>query len=162
MRQSQQQGQNNDISDFTPLLYEHGIERVNVYPVSSLTDFLSKAPVFIHTLDKKEQVDIINSYPSIGECTKNLSAASAAEQGMSGAKDEQEEAEISAMLERLNEEYGQKFGHQFVTFVNGRSRKVIIPELRTRLACSNDEELRRCLDQVVLIVQSRCKKLLQL
>ncbi|MCA1571533.1 MAG: 2-oxo-4-hydroxy-4-carboxy-5-ureidoimidazoline decarboxylase, partial [Chloroflexi bacterium] len=59
----------------------------------------------------------------------------------------------------LNEAYESRFGFRFVVFVAGRPRADIIPLLERALHADRDEELRRGLDDVVLIAADRMEAL---
>ena len=65
------------------------------------------------------------------------------------------EAWIGEELTALNEAYESLFGFRFVVFVAGRPRADIIPLIERALHADRDEELRRGLDDVVLIASDR-------
>ena len=73
---------------------------------------------------------ILGSHPRLG-ATKVESAQSQAEQAqLQGSSSEE-----SQQLHRLNEEYESRFpGLRYVVFVNGRSRPVIMDDMRRRIA----------------------------
>ena len=51
--------------------------------------------------------------------------------------------------------------NQFITFVNGRSKKDILPELKSRLSSGTTEtEMTTGLEAMVLIAKDRLKKLI--
>lgn len=71
-----------------------------------------------------------------------------------------EAQEIANKLELLNKQYELKYGHRYVVFVNGRSRKELIPEFEVRLNRTGGEEaaaeeLSKCLDDIVAIAKMR-------
>src|SRR5256885_1860242 len=71
-----------------------------------------------------------------------------------------EDEVIDTILQELNNKYEEKFGFRFVIFVNGRSRKEIIPILQDKLGNGNkDEELERGLLDMMNIATDRLKKL---
>lgn len=75
---------------------------------------------------------ILGSHPRLG-AKKVESAQSQAEQAqLQGSADESEQ------LRALNEEYESKYpGLRYVVFVNGRSRPVIMADMRSRIAHGN-------------------------
>jgi 2-oxo-4-hydroxy-4-carboxy--5-ureidoimidazoline (OHCU) decarboxylase len=76
--------------------------------------------------------DILGSHPRLG-AKKVDSAQSQAEQAqLQGGEDEAEQ------LKQLNEEYERAFpGLRYVTFVQGRSRTVIMEDMKRRVSGSN-------------------------
>ncbi|GAA6035194.1 hypothetical protein JCM8097_006413 [Rhodosporidiobolus ruineniae] len=83
--------------------------------------------------DVQDQADFLAAHPRIGE-TKNLSKASEGEQApQAGAN--ATPGVVLKRLQNLNSLYEQAFpGLRFITFVNGRSRAEIIPELESLLS----------------------------
>lgn len=79
---------------------------------------------------------ILGSHPRLGE-KKVDSAQSRAEQAhlnASSPSDSKEKEEEAAKLKVLNEEYEAKFpGLRYVVFVNGRSRPVVMQNMRERI-----------------------------
>jgi 2-oxo-4-hydroxy-4-carboxy--5-ureidoimidazoline (OHCU) decarboxylase len=105
-----------------------------------------------------EQVELLNAHPRIGADPATVSAQSLAEQGY----DEEsgpDRSWVADELAALNEAYEGHFGFRFVVFVAGRPRADIIPILERALRADRDEELRRGLDDVVLIAHDRWEKL---
>lgn len=77
--------------------------------------------------------EILGSHPRLG-AKKVESAQSQAEQ----ARLQQGTSEEADQLRLLNEEYERKFpGLRYVVFVNGRSRSLIIEDMRQRIAESD-------------------------
>jgi len=75
-----------------------------------------------------QQASFIGGHPRIGE-VKGLSALSASEQAAHATP-----PEILARLSELNEEYERRYpGLRYITFVNGRSRKMIMEEMEEKL-----------------------------
>lgn len=72
---------------------------------------------------------IISAHPRLGPSKDKLSSHSSAEQkSLSGS------AEEAAKLAQLNEQYEQTFpGLRYVVFVNGRSREVIMENMKSRI-----------------------------
>ena len=101
----------------------------------------------------EEQVALLNSHPRIGADPAGMSNLSSAEQGSDRAAGEP--AWVGEELLALNDAYEGRFGFRFVIFVAGRPRADIIPILEHALHADRDEELRRGLDDVVLIAHQR-------
>ncbi|KAI2615238.1 Oxo-4-hydroxy-4-carboxy-5-ureidoimidazoline decarboxylase [Hypoxylon sp. NC1633] len=104
---------------------------------------------------------ILGSHPRLGE-KKVDSAQSRAEQahlnasGGSGNKEEE-----TAKLKALNEEYEARFpGLRYVVFVNGRSRPVVMQNMRERIDRGDIRaEEREAIQAMVDIALDRAKKL---
>lgn len=78
---------------------------------------------------RKPLLSILGSHPRLGE-KKVDSAQSAAEQAQLRAGAESEAAKLAA----LNVEYEAKFpGLRYVVFVNGRSRDIVMEDMRRRI-----------------------------
>ncbi|KAL4785587.1 Oxo-4-hydroxy-4-carboxy-5-ureidoimidazoline decarboxylase [Aspergillus varians] len=101
--------------------------------------------------DRDILVGILGSHPRLGQpktaAAEHLSELSKKEQANlnTGAVEEAEK------LRLLNAEYEEKFpGLRFVTFVNGRSRDVIMEEMRARIDRGNAER------EVEEVIQAMC------
>lgn len=105
-------------------------------------------------MPEAEQVALLDSHPRIGADPAGMSSLSTAEQGYDRAAVD-DEAWVGEELAALNEAYEGRFGFRFVIFVAGRPRADIIPILERALHADRDEELRRGLDDVVLIAHER-------
>jgi len=105
-------------------------------------------------MPEDEQIELLNAHPRIGADPAAVSDLSRREQGYDepAAGDD---AWIGEELTALNEAYESRFGFHFVVFVAGRPRADIIPLLERALRADRDEELRRGLDDVVLIAAER-------
>ncbi|KAL5343064.1 Oxo-4-hydroxy-4-carboxy-5-ureidoimidazoline decarboxylase [Aspergillus crustosus] len=102
--------------------------------------------------DRDILVGILGSHPRLGQpkttaATEHLSELSKKEQeNLNTGAEEQAEK-----LRTLNAEYEEKFpGLRFVTFVNGRSRDVIMEEMRERMDRGDAER------EVEEIIQAMC------
>ena len=81
------------------------------------------------------QASFIGGHPRIGE-VKGLSALSASEQAAHATP-----PEILARLLELNEEYERRYpGLRYITFVDGRSRKMIMEEMEEKLGIGDEWE----------------------
>ncbi|HZP97495.1 MAG TPA: 2-oxo-4-hydroxy-4-carboxy-5-ureidoimidazoline decarboxylase [Candidatus Limnocylindria bacterium] len=110
---------------------------------------MRKARAIVRDLDERERIAILDAHPRIGAAPGTLSALSRVEQG--DAADERTLRELAA----LNDEYERRFGFRFVVFVNGRSKREIVPVLRARLRRSRDEELAAGIDEFFGIARDR-------
>ena len=121
-----------------------------VEKLAALEDPLGSAQTVVAELTDEEKLAALNAHPAIG--AKNLSARSSAEQG------DDEDPETLAELERLNNEYEQRFGFRFVVFVNRRPKSEIVPILRERLERSREEELDTAVKELVAIAEDRWRR----
>jgi len=101
-----------------------------------------------------EQIELLDAHPRIGADPSIVSDLSRHEQGYEG-DGAADESWVGDELRALNEAYELRFGFRFVVFVAGRPRADIIPLLERALHADRDEELRRGLDDVVLIATDR-------
>ncbi|KAJ5690212.1 hypothetical protein N7462_004604 [Penicillium macrosclerotiorum] len=111
-------------------------------------------------IDEKVLFGILGSHPRLGRAPANpehLSELSKKEQEQlnTGAEEQAEK------LRALNAEYEAKFpGLRFVTFVNGRSRDVIMVEMRQRIDRGNAErEITETIQAMCDIAKDRARKL---
>jgi 2-oxo-4-hydroxy-4-carboxy--5-ureidoimidazoline (OHCU) decarboxylase len=89
----------------------------------------------VGTWDDLERAAFIAGHPRIGE-VKGLSELSAAEQASKVTP-----PEVLARLEYLNSQYEKAFpGLRYITYVRGRSRAEIIPEMEAVLELDTGEE----------------------
>jgi 2-oxo-4-hydroxy-4-carboxy-5-ureidoimidazoline decarboxylase len=109
-------------------------------------------------MPEPEQVDLLNAHPRIGADPATVSPMSRAEQGYDRPP-EDNEVWVANELAALNDAYEGLFGFRFVVFVAGRPRADIIPILEHALRADRDEELRRGLDDVVLIARDRWERM---
>ncbi|KAB8234871.1 hypothetical protein ETB97_006367 [Aspergillus alliaceus] len=113
--------------------------------------------------DKAVLVGILGSHPRLGRAkvaqSEHLSELSRKEQAQltTGAEEQAER------LRLLNVEYEEKFpGLRFVTFVNGRSRDVIMREMRERIERGDAErEIEETIQAMCDIAKDRARKLEQ-
>ncbi|GAA5897566.1 hypothetical protein JCM8208_003306 [Rhodotorula glutinis] len=102
---------------------------------ASYTALVDLAADIVAQWDVDDQAAFLAAHPRIGE-TKNLSTASQGEQapkqGQQGTP-----GEVLKRLQVLNSLYEDAFpGLRFITFVNGRSRAEIVPEIESLLSLS--------------------------
>lgn len=109
--------------------------------------------------DRSVLFGILGSHPRLGRAPANpehLSELSKKEQAQlnTGAEEQTEK------LRALNAEYEAKFpGLRFVTFVNGRSREVIMVEMRQRIDRGDMErEIGETIQVIFFLVDKVCSK----
>ena len=122
-------------------------------PFESEEDLFDTARATARAMPEAEQVELLDAHPRIGADANRVSELSRREQGHGDPAGE--EAWIGEELAALNEAYEARFGFRFVVFVAGRPRADMIPLLERALHADRDEELRRGLDDVVLIAGDR-------
>jgi 2-oxo-4-hydroxy-4-carboxy--5-ureidoimidazoline (OHCU) decarboxylase len=94
----------------------------------SYNDAIDRVMEVISSWSNDRKADFISGHPRIGE-VNNLSALSAAEQAAKATP-----APVLARLAHLNQCYEKRYpGLRFITFVAGRSRADIVPEMEMRL-----------------------------
>ena len=113
---------------------------------------LEAADAVVGELSDEELKEALDAHPAIGARRERLSERSAAEQG-----DDADPATV-AELERLNDEYEQRFGFRFVTFVNRRPKAQVLEELQERIERPREEELRRAARELVAIARDRWQR----
>ena len=91
-------------------------------------------------LPEADQVAALATHPRIGEPSEEQRGA---------------EPEVLAELARLNDAYEQRFGFEFVVFVNGRTRAQLLPSLRERLERERADELEAGLRELCAIARAR-------
>lgn len=129
--------------------------------IESYEDLIERARRAVAEMSPADRLLVINAHPRIGARPSDaeVSALSRAEQGMDREEASSELEAVYARLGELNAEYERRFGFRFVVFVNGRSKKELIPVLERRLGRARDEELAEGLEAMMLIASDRLKKL---
>jgi 2-oxo-4-hydroxy-4-carboxy--5-ureidoimidazoline (OHCU) decarboxylase len=127
-------------------------------PVGDEHDLFDAARAVARQLPEEEQVELLDAHPRIGADPASVSDLSRREQGHDEAAPN-DQAWVDEELAALNDAYESHFGFRFVVFVAGRPRADIIPLLERALHADRDEELRRGLDDVVLIAAERFDRL---
>jgi 2-oxo-4-hydroxy-4-carboxy-5-ureidoimidazoline decarboxylase len=122
-------------------------------PFESEDELFDVARATAREMPEDEQIELLNSHPRLGADPAALSDVSRREQG--DDPQDGDRAWVGEELTALNEAYESLFGFRFVVFVAGRPRADLIPLLERALHASRDEELRRGLDDVVLIASDR-------
>ncbi|MGI8998606.1 MAG: 2-oxo-4-hydroxy-4-carboxy-5-ureidoimidazoline decarboxylase [Candidatus Limnocylindria bacterium] len=124
-------------------------------PFESEEDLFDTAREIAREMPEAEQIELLDAHPRIGADPAAVSDLSRGEQG----DKETSNGWVGDELTALNEAYESHFGFRFVVFVAGRPRVDIIPILERALHAERDEELRRGLDDVVLIAGDRMETL---
>jgi 2-oxo-4-hydroxy-4-carboxy--5-ureidoimidazoline (OHCU) decarboxylase len=127
-------------------------------PFESEDGLFDAARAVAREMPEAEQVELLNAHPRIGADPATVSSQSHSEQGY----DEDagpDQSWVADELAALNDAYEGLFGFRFVVFVAGRPRADIIPILEHALRADREEELRRGLDDVVLIAHDRWDRL---
>lgn len=127
-------------------------------PFESEDELIEAARATAREMPEDEQVELLNAHPRIGADPAAVSDLSRREQG-DDAPPLADHAWVGEELAALNEAYESLFGFRFVVFVAGRPRADIIPLLERSLHADREEELRRGLDDVVLIAADRMNSL---
>ena len=130
-------------------------------PFESDEHLLAEARRIAREMPEDEQIELIDAHPRIGGEPAEMSTLSQAEQGYVAEGDTYDpEAWVGEELAALNDAYESRFGFRFVVFVAGRPRREIIPILEAALrSAERDEEIRRALDDIVLISGDRLRAL---
>jgi 2-oxo-4-hydroxy-4-carboxy--5-ureidoimidazoline (OHCU) decarboxylase len=121
-----------------------------VEKLAAVEDPLAHARGLALELSDDEKKEMLDAHPAIG--AKASSAHSAREQGTD------DDPAVLAELAELNAAYEERFGFRFVVFVNGRSRREIVPVLRERMQRAREEELSTAVDELVQIAVSRWRR----
>jgi 2-oxo-4-hydroxy-4-carboxy-5-ureidoimidazoline decarboxylase len=129
-------------------------------PFETEDGLFAAARVVAREMPEAEQLALLNAHPRIGADPASVSRQAREEQGYDDDGDAApDDSWIANELAALNEAYEGLFGFRFVVFVAGRPRADIIPILEHALRADREEELRRGLDDVVLIAHDRWDKL---
>jgi 2-oxo-4-hydroxy-4-carboxy-5-ureidoimidazoline decarboxylase len=127
-------------------------------PFDSEDELFDAARATAREMPEDERIELLSAHPRIGADPAAISDLSRREQG-GGSPSGGDEAWVGDELTALNEAYESHFGFRFVVFVAGRPRADIIPLIERALHADRDEELRRGLDDVVLIASERMDSL---
>jgi 2-oxo-4-hydroxy-4-carboxy--5-ureidoimidazoline (OHCU) decarboxylase len=125
-------------------------------PFESEDELFNATRAIARAMPEEEQVELLDAHPRIGADPESVSRLSHAEQGYDAPGPD--DAWVGEELAALNDAYESLFGFRFVIFVAGRPRAEVIPLLERALHADREEELRRGLDDVVLIARDRWDK----
>jgi 2-oxo-4-hydroxy-4-carboxy-5-ureidoimidazoline decarboxylase len=125
----------------------------NARPFNSDRELFNKALEIALAMPEEEQIELVNAHPRLGARPDSVSAMSYHEQGYDRGADAA--PNLAAELARLNDAYEARFRFRYCTFVAGRAREELLPEMRAALDGDRDGELRRALRAVVDIAGDR-------
>jgi OHCU decarboxylase len=139
-------------------IFEHSpwvAERVcGLRPFTSRLQLLDAMRNAVHAAPLAEQLALIRAHPKLGARGRGaLTAASAGEQrraGLDACTDEQ-----FALLQRLNDDYSDKFSFPFILAVRGHDPASIIENIEARLGGDPAHERRTALREIGLIAEYR-------
>ncbi|GAA5907890.1 uncharacterized protein JCM6883_004051 [Sporobolomyces salmoneus] len=115
-----------------PQLHEHLSYLPSNQKPTSYAQLLDICANLVEKWDTLDQAEFVGSHPRIGE-VHGLSKASESEQGTTSGQ-EPTSGHVLRRLTMLNAFYEETFPNlRFITFVNGRSRAEIVPELESIL-----------------------------
>ncbi|CCX30912.1 Oxo-4-hydroxy-4-carboxy-5-ureidoimidazoline decarboxylase [Pyronema domesticum] len=109
---------------------------------------------------QQQLLEILSAHPRLGaKKTEVLSEHSAKEQASLQAASEEEVRRLG----ELNKEYEEKFpGLRYVVFVNGKSREVVMENMKERIKRGDlEEEKREAIEAMRDIAKDRASKLIQ-
>jgi 2-oxo-4-hydroxy-4-carboxy--5-ureidoimidazoline (OHCU) decarboxylase len=128
-------------------------------PFADTADMFDVARAVAREMPEDEQVELLAAHPRLGADPKTVSTLSHAEQGYDDDAPEPD-AWVAEELTALQEAYEDRFGFRFVVFVAGRPLRDLLPLLEHAASGDRDEELRRGLDDTILIAADRYRTLL--
>ncbi len=126
-------------------------------PFASEEELFEAARATARAMPEEEQVELLAAHPRIGADPATVSARSYSEQGYE--QEAPDDAWVAESLAALNEAYEERFGFRFVIFVAGRPRRDVLELLERAVTADRDEELRRGLDDTILIAADRMRSL---
>jgi len=122
-------------------------------PFGDEPTLFGRAAAIALAMPEAEQIELIDAHPRLGAPPATVSAASHREQGY-----DRDTTDAIAELVRLNDEYEARFGFRYCVFVNGRSRRALVPVLEAALAADRGSEIRRAVSDVVAIARVRAAR----
>jgi 2-oxo-4-hydroxy-4-carboxy--5-ureidoimidazoline (OHCU) decarboxylase len=132
------------------------VERLAEEDADNWETLFERALAVALSMPSHKQIELLNAHPRIGARPAAISALSHLEQAYDR---DPGTAELEARLDRLNEEYEERFGFRFVVFVNGRSREQIADVLAGRMQADRQAELERGLCHVIAIARDRQRRM---
>ena len=122
-------------------------------PFGDAATLFARADAIAASMPEDEQLELIDAHPRLGAPPGTVSEASFREQGY-----DRDLSEAIADLEILNLAYEARFGFRFCVFVNGRSRRALVPVMEAALQANREAEIRRAVHDVVAIARDRFEK----
>ena len=140
----------------SPALTSLLLPQIRSTQLSTYSDLanLARSALLALPSDSPILLEILSAHPRLG-AKKVDSAQSQSEQKSLGGETER------AQLQKLNEQYEAKFpGLRYVVFVNGRSREVIMQDMRERIENGTQEgEIKSASEAMCDIAVDRARKL---
>ncbi|HUH16883.1 MAG TPA: 2-oxo-4-hydroxy-4-carboxy-5-ureidoimidazoline decarboxylase [Methylomirabilota bacterium] len=127
-------------------------------PFATEEELFDAARTTARGMPTEDQIELLDAHPRIGADPATVSELSHAEQGFDEPEGD-DQTWVGEELSALNDAYESRFGFRFVVFVAGRPRSDIIPILERALHADREEELRRGLDDAILIAADRRRSL---
>jgi OHCU decarboxylase len=129
----------------------HFLDRLaGARPFGAPEELFRRARAIALSMPESEQIELIDAHPRLGAPPGSVSTMSYEEQGY-----DRDTTEAMADLERLNREYEARFGFRYCVFVDGRSRRELVPVLEAALSAERSAEIQRALGDVVAIARDR-------
>ena len=122
-------------------------------PFGDAATLFERARAIAAEMPEPEQIELIDAHPRLGAPPASVSAASHREQGY-----DRDTTSAVRELERLNAAYETRFGFRFCVFVNGRSRRALVPVMEAALQADREAEIRRAVHDVVAIARDRFRR----
>src|SRR6185503_9331880 len=122
-------------------------------PFGDAATLFARADAIAASMPEDEQLELIDAHPRLGAPPSTVSDASFREQGY-----DRDLSEAIADLEILNLAYEARFGFRFCVFVNGRSRRALVPVMEAALQADREAEIRRAVHDVIAIARDRFEK----
>ena len=122
-------------------------------PFGDAATLFARSDAIAASMPEDEQLELIDAHPRLGAPPSTVSDASFREQGY-----DRDLSEAIADLEILNLAYEARFGFRFCVFVNGRSRRALVPVMEAALQANREAEIRRAVHDVVAIARDRFEK----
>lgn len=147
-------------TDYLAAIYEHSPwipERTWQHRPFSSREQLHQA--LARTLDaatESEKLGLIKAHPELaGKAALRGELTNDSKREQAGAGLDQCSAEEFTLIQRVNREYGEKFGFPFIIAVKGLGRADIIAAMQHRLAHDRDTEFAEALVQIKHIAAFR-------
>src|ERR1051326_5959683 len=126
-------------------------------PFAGLSQLHTAIKQVVNSASREEQLALLRAHPDLGTRAR-ISAASSDEQ--SGAGLDKLDSDQYQLLQRLNNEYREKFCFPFLYAVKGSTKYDILRSLEQRLGNAVEEEFHEALEQVYRIALFRLQGLI--
>ena len=125
-------------------------------PFASLDALHASMARSVQEASETEQLSLLRAHPDLGTRAR-ISNASEGEQR--GAGLDRLTPDEFARLQRLNEQYRDRFGFPFLFAVKGRTKHDVLAALEARTGRTREEELAEALRQVYKIARLRLEEI---